>query len=280
MKTVKSKIALEKAIRGLRRQGKTVALVPTMGALHDGHVTLMQAARRHADVVVVYIFVNPRQFGPNEDFDRYPRPWKKDMAICRAEGIDLLYAPPVEDVYPEGYSTNVSVGGVSEELDGAHRPGHFDGVATVLAKMFIRIAPDVALLGEKDYQQLQVVKKLVRDLDLPLKVVGVPTVREASGLARSSRNQYLSEEQKSLASALYAEMKKAAENIAKGADIQKALEAGRQALLAAGFRKIDYFELRDAATLAPVTALRKPARLLAAAYMGTTRLIDNMAVKP
>jgi len=280
MIVVKTRKALKKAIRGLRRQGKTVALVPTMGALHDGHVTLMRSAWKHADVVLVYIFVNPRQFGPNEDFDRYPRPWKKDVAICRAEGIDLLYAPSLEDVYPEGYGTNVSVEGMSEELDGAYRPGHFDGVATVLTKMFMRLQPDVALLGEKDYQQLQVVKKLVHDLDLPMKIIGVPTVREASGLARSSRNQYLNEEQKNAASTLYAAMKKAAETIRKGGDIQEALDVGKQALLSAGFKKIDYFELRDAVALAPITMLKKPARLLAAAYLGTTRLIDNIAVNP
>jgi len=280
MKIVKTRKALREAIRGLRAQGKTIGLVPTMGALHDGHVTLMRAARKQADAVVVYIFVNPMQFGPNEDFDRYPRPWKKDVGICRAEGIDLLYAPSVEDVYPDGYSTVVSVGSMSKELEGACRPGHFDGVATVLAKMFTCITPDVAFFGEKDYQQLQVVKKLVRDLDLPLKVVGVPTVREANGLARSSRNQYLNKKQAAVAEALYSEMQKASRAIRMGRDISETLQSGKKGLLKAGFRKVDYFELRDAETLASIRVLKKPARLLVAAYLGTTRLIDNIAVKP
>jgi len=279
MKIVRTKKELQEAIRWLRAEGKTIGLVPTMGALHSGHLSLMRAAKKHADAIVVYIFVNPMQFAPHEDLTRYPRPWEADVELCRNEGVELLYAPSEKDVYPEGYGTVVSVKGVSEELDGVSRPAHFDGVATVLAKMFIRITPDAVMFGEKDYQQLQVVKKLVRDLDLPINVIGVPTEREeGKGLAKSSRNAYLSEKEATIAPELFAIMQDVAKKIKQGSDIIKTLDEGKAALLAAGFAGIDYFELRDGETLAPVTSLARPARLLAAVHLGTTRLIDNIAV--
>lgn len=253
-----------------RRAGKTLALVPTMGALHAGHAALMREARKYADQVCVYIFVNPKQFGANEDLARYPRTLEADMAVCEQEGVEMVYAPAAEEVYPEGFVTNVSVGGVSGELEGALRPGHFDGVATVLAKMFIRVMPEVAVFGEKDFQQLAVVKRLVADLDLPVRIAGVPTVREADGLALSSRNVYLSAEERKIAPKLYAVMREAA----RSSDTVRAA----QQLLAAGFAKVDYIELRDAETLGAVRQ-GKPARLLAAAWLGKTRLIDNIAVE-
>ncbi len=277
MQIIKDKVELRAWVAARRANGEKIALVPTMGALHEGHISLIRAAREKADAVIVYIFVNPLQFGPNEDFGRYPRPWERDVAICRAENVDMLYAPSTQDVYPQGFATAVSVKGQSAGLEAVSRPWFFDGVATVLTKMFSRIAPDMAFFGEKDYQQLQVVKKLVRDLDLPIEVVGVPTGREADGLAKSSRNLYLSKEERAIAPKLYAVMQETAETIKEGTGIDAALAQGREKLTHAGF-KVDYLELRDAQTLEVVQGLGKPARLLAAAWLGATRLIDNMGV--
>lgn len=276
---------LREAIAALRGSGpagtrKRIALVPTMGALHEGHLALIEEARARADHVVTSIFVNPIQFGANEDLDRYPRREASDAKLLSDRGCDVLWAPPVEEVYPPGFATNVSVGGVSEGLCGGSRPGHFDGVATVVAKLFNQIRPDVALFGEKDYQQLAVIRRMARDLDFGIDIVGVPTQRDTDGLALSSRNAYLTDQERKAAHALPRALGQAAARIEKGGDIADALNKAIAALNAAGFDSIDYVELRDAQTLEPVTELKQPARLLAAARLGSTRLIDNIEVKP
>lgn len=230
--------------------------------------------------MVTSIFVNPKQFGANEDLSTYPRREAADTRMLEEAGCDLLWAPDASTMYPAGYATNVAVAGVSEDLDGAARPGHFDGVATVVLKLFNQVAPDVALFGEKDYQQLAVIRRFVRDLDLPVEIVGVPTQRDADGLALSSRNLYLSEEERRAARALPRALGEAASAIRDGAPVDEALAAARDKLAKAGFDPIDYVELRDADTLAPVTSLDRPARLLAAARIGRTRLIDNLPVTP
>ena len=284
MQTVNRLGDLCQAVDRLRARGQ-VALVPTMGALHDGHLTLVREAGRLAPNVVVSIFVNPTQFGPNEDLAAYPRQPAEDARLLAAEGVDLLWAPPVEEVYPRGFATTVSVAGVSEVLEGASRPGHFDGVATVVAKLFNQVRPDIALFGEKDWQQLAVIRRMARDLDLTQphvdRVVGVPTVREADGLAMSSRNRYLSPDERACAAVLPTAMRKAIAAIEAGAAVPQVLEVAEAALLAGGFSRVDYVALADAASLEPLTALGKaPARLLVAARIGRTRLIDNMPVSP
>ncbi len=270
---------LRRIVAEWRAAGHKVALVPTMGALHDGHLALVREAQRHADKVVVSIFVNPIQFGPNEDFDAYPRTLDADRAALATVGAALVYAPTVGEMYPEGFATTISVTGVSEGLCGATRPGHFSGVATVVTKLLLQAQPDAACFGEKDYQQLQVIRRFVRDLDIPVEIVGVPTVREADGLARSSRNAYLSVEERAAAPALHRTLSDTAAAIRAGAAVDAALEAGRRAILAAGFVSVDYLELRAAEGLAPLAALDRPARLLVAARIGKTRLIDNIPVE-
>lgn len=271
--------ALRSAVEMLKRDGR-VALVPTMGALHDGHIALVEEARRHADHVVVSIFVNPRQFGPNEDLDAYPRREAKDAQMLQAAGVALLWAPPVEVMYPDGHATNISLSGVTEGLDGAARPGHFDGVATVVTKLFNQVQPNVALFGEKDYQQLAVIRRMVRDLDLPVEIVGVPTQRAEDGLALSSRNAYLSEDERHNALALPRALGEAARQMEKGAAVDAAIARAIAMLAAHGFDPVDYVSLCDAQTLEPITVLDRPARLLGAARLGRTRLIDNIAVNP
>lgn len=282
MQTVNALDPLRRAVTALRADGP-VALVPTMGALHEGHLTLVREAQARAAHVVVSIFVNPRQFGPNEDLARYPRPLEQDRALLEAEGVSLLWHPAPEAMYPPGYATNVSVAGVSDGLCGAARPGHFDGVATVVGKLFNQVRPDLALFGEKDWQQLAVIRRMARDLDLTQPhadaILGVPTVREADGLALSSRNAYLSPEQRAQAAALPAAMRRAVAAMAEGTPYPEALAALEAALLAGGFASMDYAEVRDAANLAPRRApAPTPARLFVAARIGTTRLIDNIAV--
>ncbi len=261
-----------------------LALVPTMGALHEGHLTLVREAKRLAAHVVVSIFVNPRQFGPNEDLATYPRQLAADAALLEAEGVDVLWAPDVEAVYPAGYATSVQVGGLDGVLCGAARPGHFDGVATIVAKLFNQVQPDLALFGEKDWQQLAIIRRMARDLDLTHPhadaILGVPTVREADGLAMSSRNKYLTADERTAAPALNRAMRAAAAHITSGASVEGALEALRVAVLAAGFRQVDYADLRDSDTLENMAAFNgRPARLLVAAHMGKARLIDNVAVE-
>ena len=277
VQTVRQLPDLRDAISGFRAAGERVAFVPTMGALHAGHMALVAEAKLAADRVVVSIFVYPKQFGPNEDLAKYPRKEQVDSRLLSDAGVDLLWLPPVEVMYPEGHSTNIAVAGVSEPLDGAARPGHFDGVATVVAKLFNQVKPDIALFGEKDFQQLAVIRRMIADLDFDIDVRGVPTQRDDDGLALSSRNVYLMPEDRAAAVALPRALGVAARAIEKGDDAEAALTAARASLEAAGF-EIDYVELVDAETLgAPVAD--KPRRLLAAARIGGTRLIDNIPVE-
>lgn len=285
MQTVNHLERLRNSIAQLRAGGASIALVPTMGALHDGHLTLMRRAREQADHVVASIFVNPTQFGEGEDLDAYPRQLAEDSAMLESEGVSVLWAPDVAEMYPQGFASTITVRGVSEGFCGANRPGHFDGVATVVCKLFNQVRPDVALFGEKDYQQLAVIRTMARDLDLTLpradNIIGVPTVRESDGLAMSSRNRYLSDEDRKAAATLPAAMKTAIASIAQGAEVHDALKTLEYALLGAGFASIDYAKLADARSLAELnTAPQNPARLLVAARIGGTRLIDNMAVEP
>lgn len=284
MQTVHALDPLRNAVSRLREAGP-VALVPTMGALHDGHLTLVREARKRAAGVVVSIFVNPLQFGANEDLDAYPRQLARDSALLEAEGVDLLWAPTVEAMYPAGFASNISVAGVSEGLCGASRPGHFDGVATVVCKLFNQVMPDIALFGEKDWQQLAVIRRMARDLDLTRPtadaILGVPTVREADGLAMSSRNAYLSTDERAAAVALPTAMRVAIAAIEGGADVPATLARMQADILSGGFRSIDYAELRDADDLTPLAARADRAmRLIVAARIGPARLIDNMAVNP
>ncbi|RKF20537.1 pantoate--beta-alanine ligase [Altericroceibacterium spongiae] len=288
MQIIKHIIPLRDSVEALRngaagRSAETVALIPTMGALHEGHLTLVREARKRVDHVVVSIFVNPTQFGPNEDLDAYPRQLEQDSATLEREGVAILWAPDVTEVYPEGFATNISVSGVSENYCGAARPGHFDGVATVVCKLFNQVRPDYAFFGEKDWQQLAVIRRMARDLDLTLPhadhIHGVPTVREEDGLALSSRNRYLSPENRQRAIALPRAIRRTADRIERGEDVSASLSELKRALLEAGFSSIDYASLADATTLEPLdTRPDRPARLLVAARIGTTRLIDNMPV--
>lgn len=283
MQTVNTLQMLRTALAQLRADGASIALVPTMGALHEGHLTLIRRARAEADHVVASIFVNPKQFGAGEDLDAYPRQLAEDAALLEAEGTALLWAPTAEEMYPAGFATNVSVSGVSDGLCGRARPGHFDGVATVVLKLFNQIAPDMAFFGEKDFQQLAVIRAMARDLDLTApradSIIGVPTVREPDGLAMSSRNRYLSPSQRTAAAALPRAMKAAIAAIEGGAAVPGALSALEAAIIAAGFSSVDYADLVDSVSLGSLTASpTTPARLVVAARIGGTRLIDNMAV--
>jgi pantoate--beta-alanine ligase len=268
---------LRAVVAGWRRAGLKVAVVPTMGALHDGHLSLVRLAKAKADRVIVTLFVNPTQFAPHEDFDTYPRSEETDVALLNEAKCDLLYAPTAAVMYGPGFATAISVSGASEPLDGLARPHFFGGVATVVAKLLIQTGADIAIFGEKDYQQLQVIKRMVADLDLPVTILGAPTARAKDGLALSSRNAYLTTAQRKIAGQLNVIMAKAAEAVAKGGAISDAEALGYAALLAEGFDRIDYFEFRDASDLrrlGPGPADGEP-RLFAAAWLGKTRLIDN-----
>jgi len=272
---VRSSEELARARGGL---AGSLALVPTMGALHAGHMALVAEAKQRADKVAASIFVNPAQFGEGEDFGRYPRREEQDARLLDAAGCDLLWIPSVADIYPPGFATKVSVGGVSERWEGEARPGHFDGVATVVAKLLLSVRPDTVLFGEKDFQQLAVIRRMAADLDLGVEIVGVPTVREADGLALSSRNAYLSSEERQQALALPRILQAARAAILSGTPVTEVLHEAHAALRNGGFSRIDYFALVDAATLEPVDRPHGAMRLLAAALIGTTRLIDNLAV--
>jgi len=261
----------------LRLRGR-LALVPTMGALHAGHMALVAEAKRRAESVVATIFVNPAQFGPNEDFARYPRREDDDVRMLEGAGCDLVWMPAVEDIYPTGFSTTVYVAGVSDRWEGEARPGHFDGVATVVARLLLSVQPQIALFGEKDFQQLAVIRRMVADLGIPVEIAGVATVREEDGLALSSRNAYLTADERSRAVALPRALQSARDKIRSGDEVAGVLDQGRQSLTDAGFSRIDYFALVDAATLEPLQQPLGEMRLIAAAVIGATRLIDNVPV--
>jgi pantoate--beta-alanine ligase len=262
-----------------RKAGETIALVPTMGALHQGHLSLVALAKEKAGRVVVSIFVNPIQFGPREDFHLYPRDETGDLGKLAAAGADLVFIPELAEMYPPGFSTRVNVGDLTEDLCGAARPNHFDGVATVVSKLLLQCGPDLAIFGEKDYQQLLVIKRMVRDLNIPVEIVGGPIVRERDGLALSSRNAYLSPAERKIAPLLHQTIAEVAADLAQGRGADDAAEAGRFKLEAAGFR-VNYVAVRDPETLKPLHGPVKQARVLAAAYLGKTRLIDNVPVPP
>ncbi|GMV63390.1 MAG: pantothenate synthetase [Parvibaculum sp.] len=270
---------LREAVAAWRKEGLSVALVPTMGALHEGHLSLIDLARTKADRVVVSIFVNPTQFAPNEDFSAYPRTEAADAAKLEGQA-DLIFAPDAADMYPEGFSTTISLTGVTEPLEGTFRPTHFAGVATVVAKLILRAMPEIAIFGEKDWQQLMVIRRMVADLDIPVEILGGPIMREADGLAMSSRNVYLSPEERKAAGQLNVILRETAANVAKGKPISEAVSEGSKRILVLGFDKLDYLEIRDAASLAafPEDKPSGPARILVAAKIGRTRLIDNMPV--
>jgi len=268
---------LRRTVAGWRAAGERVVLVPTMGALHEGHLALVTEARRIGRRVVASIFVNPTQFGPNEDFSRYPRDLDADLALLGLAGADAAWTPAVETMYPEGFKTRMDVAGLTEGLCGPFRPGHFSGVATVVTKLLNQVGPDVALFGEKDFQQLRVIQQAVADLDLPVEIRGVPTVREGDGLALSSRNRYLSPAERAVAPRLHAALAEIAAAVRGGSPVAGPVAEGRAALEAAGFQ-VQYLAICDARTLAPVERVDGPARVLVAAFLGRTRLIDNVAV--
>jgi pantoate--beta-alanine ligase len=277
---IRGKEELRDALAALRAEGGSIAFVPTMGALHAGHMALVDEGRRNADHVVASIFVNPTQFGPDEDLSRYPRREASDAKMLDEAGVEILWAPDVAAMYPDGPEADVEAGPAAEGLDGESRPGHFDGVATVVARLFEAVEPDVAIFGEKDYQQLLVIRQMVEARGLDVRIVGVPTQRDADGLALSSRNLYLTEEERRAARALPRALGEAAQAISEGkAPAAEAIGKAREALTRAGFAPIDYVELRDAETLVAVDDAQRPARLLAAAWLGTTRLIDNLPVE-
>jgi len=271
---------LRSTVAGWRRDGFKVGVVPTMGALHEGHLSLVRAALDQADRVIVTLFVNPRQFNNPADLAAYPRTEKEDAEKLSPVGAHLLYVPDPEEIYPAGFATTVSVSGVSEGLCGAHRPGHFDGVATVVAKLFLQTGADLAFFGEKDFQQLHVVKRMAHDLDIPIAIVPCPTVREADGLALSSRNVRLSPDQRAIAPKLAKTLFSAAEKLRDGKLAKPVLDEAVKALETAGFREVEYLELRTEDYLQPLESLDRPARLLVAAFLGEVRLIDNVPARP
>ena len=270
---------LRDTVAAWRRAGDSLGIVPTMGALHEGHLELVRRARERCARVVATIFVNPIQFNRPDDLSAYPRDEASDAAKLAALGVDLLFAPPVEEIYPEGFQTRVSVPGLSDCLCGAARPGHMEGVATVVAKLLLQSLPDLAFFGEKDYQQLLVVRRMARDLDIPVRIEAVPTVREPDGLALSSRNLLLTPDQRDRAPALFRVLQSLAARLQGGAaPVPALLDEGRAALAAAGFAPIDYLELRSGDDLRPLERAAPPARLFAAAWLGRVRLIDNLEI--
>ena len=272
--------ALRERVHGWRDAGFTVGLVPTMGALHDGHLSLVDRIRHDAGRVVVSIFVNPKQFGPSEDFQQYPRDEAADLERLAAAGVDLVFAPALAEVYPPGFGTRVIVTGVTRDMEGAHRPDFFEGVATVVTKLLTQCQPDVAIFGEKDYQQLVTIRRLVRDLDLPVRILAGPLIREPDGLAAASRNAYLDTDQRRTAGQLNVVLAHMVARAEAGEPLADLERTGRQRLIDAGFDSVDYLTFRDGETLAPIDRLDRPARLLVVARLGGVRLLDNMAVAP
>lgn len=277
---IRRKSVLQAEVAVWKSAGQSVGVVPTMGALHQGHLSLVRAAKAACDRVIVTIFVNPKQFNNPDDLQNYPRTEHDDAEKLYPFGVDAIYVPDPDQIYPEGFATNVSVGGVSEGLCGAHRPGHFDGVATVVAKLLLQTGADQAFFGEKDYQQLMLVTRLVRDLDIPTQIVGCPTIREEDGLALSSRNLLLSDRARIIAPRLNSAMQHAADRLREGAPLGAALSDARAEVIGAGFVDVEYMELRAVGSLHLLTELDRPARLLAAANLAGVRLIDNIAVDP
>ncbi|MER9095419.1 pantoate--beta-alanine ligase [Mesorhizobium sp. M0700] len=275
---VRSVAQLRQIVAAWRREGVRIAVVPTMGVLHEGHLSLVRAALVKADRVIVTLFVNPKQFNSQADLAAYPSTEDEDAAKLAPLGAHLLYAPDAEEMYPAAFATTVSVSGVSEGLCGAFRPGHFDGVATVVSKLFLQTSADFGFFGEKDFQQLQLVRLMARDLDIPITIVPCPTIREADGLALSSRNVRLSPAERAVAPELPSVLLETAERLARGSPVLPTLAEARAAILAAGYREVEYLELRDEADLRPMTSLDQPARLLVAAWLGGTRLIDNVRI--
>ena len=269
---------LRAVVRGWKAAGEVVGVVPTMGALHDGHLSLARAAKAECERVIVTIFVNPMQFNNPEDLKKYPRTLEADAALVATVGVDAIFAPVAEEVYPEGFATTVTVTGVSQPLEGALRPGHFEGVATVVAKLFGMTMADRGYFGQKDWQQLQVVTRLVLDLNIPVWIVGCETIREADGLAMSSRNARLDDAARAKAPVLFAAMTRAVADIRAGQSDRMAIREAAEAVRAAGFDRVEYIELRDAGTLMPSDDPTRPRRMLAAAWLGGVRLIDNIAV--
>ncbi len=280
MQIIRHLPALRERTKLIRKDGHSLALVPTMGALHAGHMALIALARQQADHVIVSIFVNPKQFGPNEDLDHYPRSEKTDAALLAEAGVTALWMPPVSEVYPPGFATSLSIERLGDTLCGAARPGHFDGVVTVVAKLFNQVRPDIAVFGEKDWQQLIIIRRMARDLDMEVEIVGMPTRRDADGLAFSSRNAYLSPGERQAAAGLPRALQQAAKAIENGADIPATLAGAEAQIRSAGFTGVDYLTLVDAASLEPLKTRDHEGRLLAAVRMGTTRLIDNVSVLP
>lgn len=278
LEVVRDLASLRAKVREWRSRDETIGLIPTMGALHNGHLALVQAALNTCDHAVTTIFVNPTQFAPNEDFEAYPRNEGEDLARLQALSVDLAFLPPVEEMYADGFSTSVNVSGLTEGLCGASRPHFFEGVATVVSKLLLQAMPDKAFFGEKDYQQLQVVTRMARDLNIPVEIVGVPTVREADGLAMSSRNWYLTPKERAAAPTLYKVLCEIADKLSAGSDSLGSTATGRMQLEAAGFRSVDYIEVCDACSLEPLEKADRPARVLAAVHLGRTRLIDNVPV--
>ena len=278
MQVCPTKVRIRAAVADMRRDGQSIGLVPTMGFLHDGHMTLVRAARAQCDRVVVSIFVNPTQFGPNEDYAAYPRDEARDAALLAQEGVALLWAPDVATMYPSGHSTHIEVAELGADYCGAARPGHFDGVATIVSKLFNQVGPDIAIFGEKDWQQLAIIRRMARDLDFALDILGAPIARDADGLALSSRNAYLSKEQRKAAVVFPNALKAAAKAIAGGADVVQTIARAEADIVEGGFDSVDYVALADPVSLERLHVFKSSARLLAAARIGKTRLIDNMAV--
>lgn len=276
---VRSISDLRARVAEARQAGKRIGLVPTMGALHHGHLSLVDGISAHADMIIVSIFVNPTQFGEGEDFDAYPRNEQDDLSKLAPTSASLVYAPTAQEMYPTGDSTTVSVANISERFEGAHRPGHFDGVATVVSKLLMQCLPDVAIFGEKDYQQLAVIQQIVKDLTIPTTIMGAPIVRETDGLAASSRNLYLSAQRRQTAGQLNVILSKLVDDVQSGVPIIDAEKQASTSLLAAGFDAVDYVNVVNAVSLEPLVTLDQPARVLAVARLGTLRLLDNMAVE-
>lgn len=279
MQIVRTVAELRRTVAAWKAAKERVALVPTMGALHEGHLALARLAREHAKRTVTTIFVNPTQFNDPKDLANYPRTEEKDARLLHREGVDLIFAPSAAEMYAHDASTKVIVEKVSDGLCGAYRPGHFEGVATVVSKLFNQSQPDCAVFGEKDFQQLQIIRRMVRDLDIPIEIIPCPTVRESDGLAMSSRNQRLSQEERRIAPAMARALIDAARKITKGERADAAIAAAREAIAAAGYAKVEYLELRAESDLRPLDRASEPARLLAAAHLGPVRLIDNVPVR-